>query len=167
MRTQIQRGLVSCPGTGLVNGRTGFYKRKAVFDSRISFLYLIRLLSMFLLFCLLLCEHTPQLSSASFRKNKLANWTTDFWLPLFSVVDKVESRGCRTGDSQRTPSHPLFLSILSAYSVSELLQVFSKGPFGPLLPFFGLVTTEEVSPFVQRAPSWSLCHPPTHCLKLP
>lgn len=41
---------------------------------------------------------------------------------------------------------PLFPFILSVQSVSEVLQVFSKGPFGaPLLPF-DLITTEKVSP---------------------
>lgn len=52
------------------------------------------------------------------------------------------------GDSRRFLFLPLtlFPFILSVQSVSEVLQVFSKSPFGPPLLPFGLITTGKVSP---------------------
>lgn len=52
------------------------------------------------------------------------------------------------GDSRRLLFLPLLLFsfILSVQSVSEVLQVFSKGPFGPPLLPFGLIIIEKVSP---------------------
>lgn len=68
------------------------------------------------------------------------------------------------GDSRRLLflPLPLFPFILSVQSVSEVLQVFSKGPSGPPLLPFGLITTEKVSP------ADLLCvFLPPHSLKLP